>query len=154
MSGTVGVVEFSYPLFLARYPEFSTTVSQALGQAFFTEATLYLDNTTSSIVADASVGGQRNMLLNMLTAHIAALNVGTDAAPASALVGRISDASEGSVRVAAEYGPPSGTSAWYLQTKYGAAYWQATAYLRTMQYSAPFQPFRQYPPPNGSSGAL
>jgi hypothetical protein len=136
MSGTLGVVTFDYALWSLRYPEFAVVSSLVAGE-YFTEATLYLDNTACSVVQDASAGGQRALLLNMLTAHIASLN-GFGSSP---LVGRISQATEGSVSVSAEYGPASGTSAWFLQTKYGAAYWQATAQFRTMRYYAPYQPF-------------
>ena len=65
-----GVV-FDYSLWSLSYPELSGSVKAALAGAYFTEATLFLDNTDRSRVTDL---GQRGMLLNMLTAHIAALN--------------------------------------------------------------------------------
>ena len=54
-------------------------------------------------------------------------------APAPAIVGRISSASEGSVSVSSEYkdsGSPS--EAFFTQTKYGAMFWQATAQLEEL----------------------
>ena len=65
----------------------------------------------------------------MITAHIAQLNSGTAAQAASPLVGRITNATQGSVSVATsgDMGEPaSGSAAWFQQTKYGAAYWQAS----------------------------
>ena len=137
MSGTLnpGPVVFDYTAWTARYPEFAT-VASATAQLYFNEATLYLDNSTASIVQDGSPGGQRATLLNMLTAHIAAL-------ASAQMVGRIASATQGSVTVATDYGAQPGTAAWFNQTKYGAQYWSAVAMFRTMQYACnpgPFNP--------------
>jgi hypothetical protein len=49
------------------------------------------------------------------------------------IVGRINNASEGDVSVAAEFAaPPNASMAYYIQTKYGAQYWTATSRFRTM----------------------
>ncbi|RVT95246.1 DUF4054 domain-containing protein [Rhodovarius crocodyli] len=125
-----GVVTFDYAAWVARYPEFST-VTQPQADGFFAEACLYLDNTASSIVCDL---GQRATLLNMLTAHLAALYAGVGGQPASPLVGRVTNATQGSVSVGVDAGPVTASQAWFVQTKYGAAYWQATARYRTMRY--------------------
>ncbi|WP_048996419.1 DUF4054 domain-containing protein [Burkholderia multivorans] len=125
----MGTVTFDYAGWLARYPEFSS-VTQATANAYFEEATLYLDNTDASPVTDLPT---RSMLLGMLTAHIAALNSGINGQTASPLVGRINSATEGSVSVSTEYQVP-GSAQWYAQTKYGAAYWAATARYRIFQY--------------------
>ncbi|MCG0994723.1 DUF4054 domain-containing protein [Acetobacter indonesiensis] len=50
------------------------------------------------------------------------------------LVGRISAARMGSVDVQTDAGPVAGSQGWWLQTPYGAAYWAATAFLRTARY--------------------
>ena len=123
------VAVFDYTTWAARYPELAATVDAALAGIYFDEACLYLNNTDASSVVNAA---KRLVLLNMLTAHIAAMNM----PGSSALVGRISNASEGSVSVAADYQAP-GTAAWYAQTKYGAAYWQATVAYRMAKYVAP-----------------
>lgn len=125
-------VAFDPTLFVARYPEFSTVSAPVLGM-YFAEATIYLDNTDASRVSDLNA---RAVLLNMLTAHVAALNgSGINGNGASGMVGRISSATEGSVTASAEYvAAKNGTMAWFLQTQYGAAYWTATASYRTMQY--------------------
>ena len=129
----MGIVAFDVAGFRARYGEFATLADATL-TALFPEVTLYLSNEESSVVTDLA---QRATLLNMLVAHIAALNYGVSGQAPSGLVGRISQAAEGSVSVSAEMGPPSGTSAWFLQTRYGAAFWQATAAFRTFRYVRP-----------------
>lgn len=130
----MAIVTFDPAAFTARYPEFASVQSTVLG-LYFAEATMHLDNTDSSRVSDV---GQRTVLLNMLTAHIAAMNgCGANGQGASGMVGRINSASEGSVSVSSEYAAPTnGTMAWFIQTPYGAAYWAATASYRTMQYVA------------------
>ena len=126
----LGIVTFDPTAFVARYPEFSAMSAPALAM-YFDEATIYLDNTPTSAVADVS---RRAVMLNMLTALIAALN--GNGKP-SGQVGRVSSASEGSVSAQLAYAAPSGTRAWYDQTQYGASFWAATRSLRTMRYFAP-----------------
>ena len=126
----MGVVIFDPAAFKERYPEFAT-LSDPLLSDYFAEAEIYLDNTDVSRVKNVNT---RRLLLWMLTAHIAALNAGVNGEGASPLVGRISSASEGSVSVQTDMGAVPFTAAWFMQTKYGAAFWQATAPFRTMQY--------------------
>lgn len=126
----MAVVTFDSAAFRARYPEFDS-VKDALLAAFFAEATIYLNNTDSSPVSDAAM---RSVLLNMIVAHLAALNVGVNGQAAPDGVGRVSDATKGSVSVSLDAGPVTNSQAWWLQTKYGSSYWQATRPYRTMQY--------------------
>ncbi|HCA3674588.1 TPA: DUF4054 domain-containing protein [Salmonella enterica subsp. houtenae serovar 43:z4,z23:-] len=130
------VVIFDPAAFKLRYPEFSS-VDDALLQQYFTQATIYLDNTDFSRVSDLAV---RAMLLNMLVAHIAFLYSGANGQSPSGLVGRIDSASEGSVSVHADMPGVTANSAWYMQTKYGADYWNATAPFRTFQYISGHSP--------------
>ncbi|EHA4789260.1 DUF4054 domain-containing protein, partial [Escherichia coli] len=132
----MGVVIFAPSAFKLRYPEFSS-VDDVLLQQYFTQATIYLDNTDSSRVSDLAV---RSMLLNMLVAHIACLYSGANGQSPSGLVGRIDSASEGSVSVHADMPGGTANSAWYMQTKYGADYWNATAPFRTFQYISGHSP--------------
>lgn len=131
------VAAFNYATWAARYPELARFVDDALATAYFDEAGLYLANDATSVVpADAVTFKPRLLLLNMLTAHIAKLNL-PEIHGGSPLVGRIASASQGSVSVSADMGPPSGSAAWYLQTQYGASYWNATAKYRGMRYVPP-----------------
>ncbi|MBX9593933.1 MAG: DUF4054 domain-containing protein [Roseomonas sp.] len=127
---SASVVTFNYLVWVARYPEFSH-VQEDLAALYFEEATLYLDNSGRCGSVEVS---RRSLLLNMATAHIAALYSGPAGQPASALVGRISQATEGSVSVQADMGAQAASAAFWMQTKYGASFWQATAGLRTMRY--------------------
>lgn len=140
---TTGVVVFDPVGFAARFPEFSTVPAAAL-TAYFGEATLVLDNTTCSIVQQIE---QRQPLLWLLTAHLTALNSGVNGQAPSQLVGRINTASEGSVSVGTDNGPQPATAAWFMQTKYGAEYWQLTAGLRTAHYVPGFTQRPLYPLP-------
>lgn len=124
------MVTFDFSLWQCRYPEFGAVV-EAQAQAYFDEATLYHRNDGAGPVRDPKIQLQ---LLNMLTAHIAFLNApDVNGQPASTIVGRIQSASEGSVSVSSDYAGEQAAS-WYNQTKYGAAYWQATRVYRTMHY--------------------
>ncbi len=142
------VVQFDSVSFLARYPEFSSCPVGTL-QAYWNEAGLYMNNTPTTPVTDQSVGGVLNTLLNMVTAHIAALNFGVNGKSASDLVGRIDDASQGSVHVHVDMGAVPGQAAWFAQTKYGIAFWQASAAYRTFRYF-PGRSRAQAFPSNGS----
>lgn len=134
----MAVVVFSYDTWTARYPEFAN-VSPAVAEMYFVEACLYTDNTDCSPVCDIAT---RALFLNMLTAHIAKLNSPTaDGNPPSPLVGRISDASEGSVSVGTDYVvPTSDLQAWANQTPYGAAWYAATMQYRRFHYVPGRQP--------------
>lgn len=122
----MGIVVFDPAAFVTRYPEFSAISSFVLTE-YFMEATIYLDNTDASRVSDVA---QRTVLLNMLTAHVAAIN-GSE----TTLVGRISYAGEGTVAANTMYtNNPSESMAFFTQTKYGAAFWAATRSYRTMVY--------------------
>lgn len=126
-----GVVVFDYMAWSARYPELATSVTQPTAQMYFNEAQLYCDNTPCSIVVDVCI---RAVLLNQVTAHIAALNSSLNGQPSSPLVGRINAATQGSVSVGTQLDMPPGSSQWFAQTKYGLAFWQATAQFRSMRY--------------------
>lgn len=126
----MSVVVFNPTSFKLRYPEFNTVSSTVL-QMYFDEATLYLNNTDRSLVQDVVI---RSLLLNMIVAHISALNSGVNGQSPSGIVGRINSATEGSVSVGADYGLVTASQAWYLQTKYGAEYWAATTRYRRMRY--------------------
>jgi hypothetical protein len=129
-------VTFDPVAFVAAFPDFAGCSAPQL-TGYFNRATL--------LFANAGWTGalpQAPTLLDLLTAHIAWLNAPRDAngnpsssgQPASELVGRITNASEGSVSVQVDMGEATAGSPsqpWYLQTKWGSEYWAATAQFRT-----------------------
>lgn len=132
-----GIVVFVPAAFRTLYPEFTGLSDAQLNNAF-NLATLALANTCRSRVFNAAL---RETLLNLLTGHVAKIMYGTiDAAgivtPPQGIVGRINSATEGAVSVSAEM-IATANSQWYLQTQYGAMYWNATARFRTAIYVAP-----------------
>lgn len=131
----MAAVVFDPTAFKARYPEFAAVADATLA-ARFIEAGLYLSNADNSPVQNLT---RRATLFNMLTAHVAYLGglLSADGMPRP--VGRVSQASEGSVSAAFE-GPPPGSAQWFQQSQYGASFWQATSSLRGFRYLA--QPTR------------
>lgn len=133
-----GVVVFDPAAFIIEYPEFAGIAGGLLTRNF-NHATLQLNNSCGSLVRNATT---REVLLDLLTAHLTFLNNGTNdgagnVTPPYSVVGRISQATEGSVSASVEYNAPANASqAWLIQTKYGAEYWSATAKYRTMRYIA------------------
>jgi len=124
-------VTFDSVAFVARYPEFSA-VSNARLASFFADATFYLSNSDDSPVQNLS---RRTLLLNMLTAHVGKLTGALAADGQTLPVGRLSQASEGSVGASFEYATPvAGSAAWFAQTQYGASFWAATTALRAFRY--------------------
>lgn len=136
---TPGVVVFSPTEFVASYPAF-TGIANPMMQSAFDIATLMLNNTCGSRVKDAN---RRQSLLYLLTAHVTFLTAGSNdgagnVTPAPGVVGRIDKATEGSVSVSAvmDTGAVYGKD-WYVQTQWGAMYWEATAWARRGRYIAP-----------------
>lgn len=127
----MGVIATLDPVaWAARYPEFATLSSTTV-TALFNEATVYHANDGSGPVNDMN---RQTLLLWMLTAHIAAINYGMNGDPPSPIVGRVSSATQGSVSVSADMAGVPGSAAWFMATKYGAAYWQGSAAYRTAQF--------------------
>jgi hypothetical protein len=127
----MAVVTFDPVAFKIAYPAF-VNVDDAFLQSCFNEAGLYLSNTNCSPVQNIT---KRTLLLWMLTAHIATLKGALNPDGSTTPVGRLASAAEGSVSIGTEYNAP-GTAAWFIQTQYGAAFWQATSSLRGFRYSA------------------
>lgn len=143
---TTPPVTFDPTAFVAEFPEFTNVQAQLPG--YFARATAFFQNDTCNPAFCVGVPFMAAML-NLVTAHVASLNSYRDAAgnyvvattpgaqPPPGIVGRINTASEGSVSVGSEYnssGSPS--EAYFIQTRYGAEFWQATAQFRTAQYVA------------------
>lgn len=138
------VVTFSHAIWIGLYPEFAAC-SEQQGQNWFNRASFLCGNEACN--PTNGVAGMLESLLYLLTSHIAWLNAprganGQPAAtgkPASPIVGRIDQATQGSVSVHADMGDSTAGSPsqpWYMQTTYGAEYWAATAGVRTARYVA------------------
>jgi len=126
-----GVVVFEPAIFKAKYPAFATVDDTEL-QNYFDRAELQLNNSCGSRVRNAVL---REKLLMLLVAHFAALYSGTNGQPPAGVVGRISSAQEGTVSADVDWGADiSPSQAYYLQTQWGAEYWQATARFRQAVY--------------------
>lgn len=152
------IVTFVYTDWLAAYPEFTTTASSGQAEGYFEQAEEYCANTDNAIIPyDTTVSPpilSRIKILYLLTAHIAQIFAGSVVGgvprPASALVGRINAAAEGTVNVQAEMpGPQNALPAWYNQTPYGAAAWAMMAKYRQGRYRppplvSPFNPLRLF----------
>lgn len=124
-------ITFNYDLFVLRFPEF-TYVDPALVQLYFDEATVLHRNDGFGPVRTEAA---QVTLLNLLTAHICQLNAPqSNGQPAAQTVGRINTAAEGSVSVVLQNQYPPGTAQYFMQTKYGSAYWTASLPYRSMRY--------------------
>lgn len=124
---TENVVGFDVAEFRSLYPKI--TASDLQLESFFCEAELLFNNTSKSCVKDLK---KRKILLYMIVAHLATLQAQVDAG--NMLVGRLSSASEGSVSISSEYGTLGNSEKWWIQTPYGAKFWQLTAMYRTSVY--------------------
>lgn len=142
MNGTTPPVTFSFQTWVAMFPEFSA-LTPAQGAAYFMMATMICANSACN-----PINGDGNLaaLLYWLTSHFAWLQSPKDANgnPAASgqvnqLVGRISDATEGSVSVTTQWemgGDATALEKFLAQTKYGATYWAMTSQYRTARYLA------------------
>lgn len=126
------VVTFDPAAWKLQFPEFVyLTDPQATG--YFNMATGVQRNDGGGPICVAAV---QLSMLNVLTAHVAALfaPVNSGGTPSSPLVGRISDATEGSVSVSTQNEYPPGTAQWFQQTKYGSMWYVMSAPYRLGRY--------------------
>lgn len=133
-----GVVLFDPAAFIVAYPMFAAVAPGVL-QGYFVLATMIVNNTCKSVVSNATF---REYLLNLLVAHIAQLmplaGSGNQAGTGGGVVGRVSSATEGTVSISAEYAAQiSQSMAWFIQTQFGALFWQLTSPYRSFRYVAP-----------------
>ena len=135
-------VSFDYAAWAIAYPQFTANASQAMVTGpILTLAQQYCRNDGGGPVTDATMQTQ---LLWLMVAHVAALFFGQNGDTPSALVGRLSSASEGSVSVSSEFPQQPPAAAWYNQTVYGAAYWVMMKPYR-MGFYRPGALFAQFP---------
>ena len=140
---------FDYDAWVVMFPELSR-VLQPAAEGYFALATLYVRNDGRGPVSDPKMQAG---LLNLTTAHLATMFSqqvngvpSTDGNEIVPLVGRIANASEGTVKVQVDMPDQQPNSAWWNQTKYGAAAWSAMKPFRTMRYM-PNPKRRVYNPP-------
>ena len=115
--------------FRALYPEFETLSDVQLNW-YFARAEMLLDNGNCSPVSDVN---ERKILLYLLTAHIAMLSGGANGKKPQQSVGRLSNATQGSVSAGFAMEGVNYQSSWYMQTPYGAEYLTMTAKYRVGQ---------------------
>ena len=150
----MGPVVFDYAVWAALFPELSG-VSEGMATNYFNMALLYINPYYQGNSPYWSNLTNLTMILNLATAHIAKLlsqqtngqsTTGGAEAP-SPIVGRINNASEGSVSVATEMPTQQPNAAWWNQTPYGAAVWASGLFKvrRLMRYLP--GPRRIYNPP-------
>nr|WP_239029815.1 DUF4054 domain-containing protein [Novacetimonas pomaceti] len=123
-----GGVAFDYAAWAQRFPALAAQADAPAAAAYFSEATLLLSPRARS-PRDAA---RRGMLLNLLVAHIAQLD--QQVAQGNALVGRISDATQGSITVRAQMAGEGASAAWFNQTPYGAQFWAMSRRMRLARY--------------------
>jgi hypothetical protein len=131
------VVTFNYAQWCVEYPELAPYVTASQGQTYFNRACAVIDNTPSSPMAVNPF--QLLIILNAATAHIASLFAMIGGQLPRALVGRITNAAEGSVNVATQYSttPTGDIAAWWQQTSYGAYVWTMLRPYQTGFYVPP-----------------
>lgn len=134
---TTGIVTFDAAAFKVRFPSFAAVDSLTLQEFFDTFAVLVVNNTPTGFIVDLN---RRSIFLNYLVAHIAQLSGVLDPngeGSTADRVGRVSSATEGTVTASLDMGNVSGNKAFFMQTQYGAMYWQLTAPYRTFRYRGP-----------------
>lgn len=132
-----GVVEFVPADFKALYTQFSA-VSDALLNLYFQLATMIVNNRCTSVVDNATL---REQLLNLLVAHMATLwPTAASGGSGGGLVGNVTSATEGTASVSAAWASAvSQSMAFFIQTQFGALFWQLTSPYRSFRYVAPPQ---------------
>jgi len=141
---------FNYETWVALFPEMAA-ISSSMANNYFLIATLLVRNDGRGPVRDPNMQAG---LLNLTTAHLAKLfsrqndngEPDSNGAEVSSLVGRIANASEGSIKVQADLPDQQPNSAWWNQTQYGAVVWVMLRPYRTMHYMQP-RHRRIYNPP-------
>lgn len=127
------ITTFNYNQFTLSFPELSY-LSQAQLQQYWNLAQYFVaNNGQRGAIANSAL---QSTALNFATAHLVKLFANdVNGNPPSGLVGRVSHAAEGTVNVAAEWGSTvSDAEAWWIQTQYGAAFWNCTRAMRTFHY--------------------
>lgn len=131
----MSIVVFDPVAFAAAYPEFASVPQARTTMLFDLAAATILDNTDNSPVMSLDL---RTQLFYLLVAHLLLVFGSAPTTPNNQPPGRISSATQGTITTAFEYIAPPGSAMapWFLQTKYGAMYWTATAPFRSARIIA------------------
>jgi hypothetical protein len=146
-----GAIPFDYDEFISRFPEFGA-LPESQAQEYWDQACVMFRNDGSSPEQDE---GQRRVILDVLTAHMAALfalpPIGRGGI--GAMVGVTTSKSVNGVSVGNSGLLPgfTGTRAWLAMTQYGLKYLALTAGYRAFHYVQgpqryPYPPNRVWPP--------
>lgn len=139
-------VPFVYADWVAIFPQFAAAPPQVQVEFCVPFAEQYWRNDGTS---PATTVEQQRTLLYLMVAHVVQIMYGPAGTGASGVVGFVNSASEGSVSISAEW-PVSPDNAWFLQTPFGAMFWQMTAAYRTMRYlPGPRRNMNPWPPFTG-----
>jgi Protein of unknown function (DUF4054) len=130
-------VVFDFDSWITRYPEFAN-VCPNTAATYFDEASAYFNPTDGSIVKNYVI---RKAAMWALIAHIAALA----SKDRQGIVGRVAEASEGTVRTKLEMGPSTNANDWFKQTQYGASFLRMVAPYTLAHYVAPCGYRKSYP---------
>ena len=129
-------VTFVYSAWAAAFPQFSNVAQATVTGVVLTIAQSYCRNDGGGPVDDAAT---QQTLLWLMVAHVAQLMCGSTTQPLSGSVGRVASAGQGSVSVSLDW-PTTASNAWFLQTPYGAMYWQMTSGYRLGVYKPRLSP--------------
>lgn len=143
------VVTPVYSDWTTQFPMLAPYINEAQFDSCFVLAQLYQANDGCGPINDCTLA---LTLMYLMISFIAVLTYPTTGPtatpdPASPLVGRVSNATEGSVSVAAQYEQPPGTAQFFAQNQWGALWWSATSQFRTFRYApgptarGPYGPF-------------
>lgn len=141
-------VTFNYANWIVWFPDFVNVSEPFATHCFWRAGQLCQNNAASPVVIEA--GGNTQQLqyfLNLLTCHIVWLSAPqinglpntSGGGSSSPIVGRISEATEGTVSVSTDVGTLPMGAAYYAQTKWGFEYWQASAGYRQARYIPPLR---------------
>lgn len=144
------VVAFNYASWSSMFPQFKSVTEAQIVGFVWPVAQQYCRNDGGGPVNKVETQTQ---MLNLMVAHIAQLLFGSTTQPASPLVGRVNSAAEGSVNVGTDF-PTDPSNAWFVQTQYGAMYWQMALPFRLARYIPKVTPLPRglYPSLGGGWG--
>jgi hypothetical protein len=129
-------VAFVYADWVAAFPMYVSVPQAAVTGFILSSAESYCRNDGGGPVDDPAT--QLNLLW-LMVAHLVQLTYPNGTSQSVGPVGRVSAAGEGSVHVAMEF-PTTPNNAWFLQTPWGALFWQMTAGYRMGLYKPRLTP--------------